>query len=524
MVALRRIQLCAVVGILLTALGDSAQAQAQGRVRIIIGFAQQPGPNQEALVRSVGGSIFHTYWLIPAIAAEVPQVALQALANNPNVARVTLDTVVSAVDAELDAAWGVKRIGSGVVHDAGNKGTGVRVCVIDSGVAYNHADLGTNYLGGYDFVNGDSDPFDDQGHGSHVTGSVLALDNGVGVVGVAPGALVLGYKILDQKGQGYISNAVAALQACISAGGQVTNNSFGTQSDPGPDIKAAYDNAEAMGLVNVAAAGNRTIGTCTSVVFPARYSSVIAVTAVDSNLNIANFSCRGPEAELAAPGVNIYSTVPTGSCANCTSSGYNTLSGTSMASPHVAGVAALVIASGIGDANFNGRINDDVRVRLQQTADDLGTAGRDSNYGYGLVDADEAAPPVPPAPPPTEWTFCASEGGVCAFSGTMEVRYGANGSFVYKTLTDGTPCTNAVFGDPIFGTVKQCAIRSTAPPEWTFCAPEGGVCAFTGTREVRYGANGSFVYKTLTDGTPCTNAVFGDPIFGVVKSCELRSP
>ena len=502
MVAFRRIQLCAVVGILLTSLGHNVQAQAQGRVRVIIGFAQQPGPNQQALVRSFGGSIFHTYWLIPAIAAEVPQVALQALGNNPNVARITLDTVVSEVDAELDAAWGVKRIGSGVVHEGGNKGTGARVCVIDSGVAYNHADLGTNYLGGYDFVNGDSAPLDDRGHGSHVTGSVLALDNGVGVVGVAPEALVLAYKILDQNGQGYISNAVAALQACISAGGQVTNSSFGTDSDPGPDIKAAYDNAEAMGLVNVAAAGNRTRpGTCTSVAFPARYSSVIAVTAVDSNLNIANFSCRGPEAELAAPGVNIYSTVPTGSCADCTSSGYNTLSGTSMASPHVAGVAALVIASGIGDANLNGRINDEVRLRLQQTADDLGTAGRDSNYGYGLVDADEAAPPVPPdpPPPPTAWTFCAPEGGVCAFTGTMEVRYGANGSFFFKTLTGGTACTNEVFGDPIFGTVKQCDIRSTPPPTaWTFCAPEGGVCAFTGTMEVRYGANGSFFFKTLT--------------------------
>ena len=111
----------------------------------------------------------------------------------------------------------------------------------DSGLHLHHADLGTNYLGGYDFVNGDSDPLDDQGDGSHVTGSVLALDNGVGVVGVAPQALVLGYKILDQNGQGYISNAVAALQACISAGGQVTNSSFGTESDSVPDIQGCYD-------------------------------------------------------------------------------------------------------------------------------------------------------------------------------------------------------------------------------------------------------------------------------------------
>src|SRR5690348_9549067 len=97
----------------------------------------------------------------------------------------------------------------------------------------------------------------------------------------------------------------------------------------------------------------------------------------------------------------------------------------------------------------------------------------------------------------SDWTFCAAEGGVCAFTGTTEVRYGANGSYVYKVLTDGTACTNEVFGDPIFGTGKQCSITSTPPPtEWTFCASEGGVCAFAGTREVRYGANGSFFFKT----------------------------
>ena len=127
-------------------------------------------------------------------------------------------------------------------------------------------------------------------------------------------------------------------------------------------------------------------------------------------------------------------------------------------------------------------------------------------------------------PEPTEWTFCAPEGGFCAFAGRAEVRYGANGSFVNQTLTDGTACTNQVFGDPIPGTVKQCAIRPSEPTEWTFCAPEGGVCAFTGTTVVRYGANGFFVYQTLTDGTACTNQVFGDPIPGTAKLCAINAP
>jgi len=126
------------------------------------------------------------------------------------------------------------------------------------------------------------------------------------------------------------------------------------------------------------------------------------------------------------------------------------------------------------------------------------------------------------APPPTDWTFCATEGAPCAFTGTMEVRYGANGSFSVKTFTDGTACTNEVFGDPAPDTPKACAIRiAPAPTESTFCASEGGVCAFTGTMEVRYGANGSFSIKTFTNGTACTNAVFGDPAPDVAKSCSL---
>jgi len=118
--------------------------------------------------------------------------------------------------------------------------------------------------------------------------------------------------------------------------------------------------------------------------------------------------------------------------------------------------------------------------------------------------------------------FCANEGGVCSFSGTREVRYGANGRFFYRTATSSTNCTNGVFGDPISGVGKQCHHRAPPTTGWTQCAGENATCSFSGTREVRYGANGAFAYYTFTTSTPCTNAVFGDPLPGTGKQCSYR--
>jgi len=156
----------------------------------------------------------------------------------------------------------------------------------------------------------------------------------------------------------------------------------------------------------VAAAGNSGTppGKGDNVGYPARWDSVIAVAATDKNDNRASFSSTGPAVELAAPGVAINSTLPGNS--------YGAYSGTSMASPHVAGTAALVIASGITDSNGNGLINDEVRLQLQGTAIDLGDPGRDSKYGYGLVDAAAAAGGgvEPPAnqPPLASFTYTTS--------------------------------------------------------------------------------------------------------------------
>ncbi len=408
--ASKLLQIVVAVSVLVLALGGSSVVGAQGppdKVPVLIGFKALPGPADEDLVRSAGGTIKHRYHLVRAVAASVPQQAIEGLKKNPKVTRVDPDIEVHAIDAELDNTWGVKRIGAGIVHDGGNRGSGVKVAIIDSGVDYTHPDLDANFdpdpqKRGYDFVNNDSDPMDDNGHGTHVAGSEGAEDNNEGVVGVAPEARLYALKVLNAGGGGFYSDVIAALQWAVDNGIQVTNNSYGSSGDPGPIVKAAFDNSYAAGVLNVAAAGNggNCAGTGDSVIYPARWDSVIAVAATNISDGVPCFSSTGPDVELAAPGVAVNSTLLGG--------GYGTKSGTSMASPHMAGTAALVLTSGnLTDQDGDGDVdNVDVRLKLQNTAEDLGLPA--TWVGYGLVDADGAvgsgAPPPPP-PPGTKTAF-----------------------------------------------------------------------------------------------------------------------
>jgi subtilisin len=397
----------ALVAVLLAGLSPSRTADAQidnppsGPVRVLIGFNRPPGAAEEALVRGVGGHVRYTYRLVPAIAATVPGPAIATLQQARGVLRVEPDRTVRKLDhaAELDNTWGVKRIGAGTVHhDSNQLGAStagpVTVAVIDTGVDYNHPELAALFdpaRRGWDFVNGDADPMDDEGHGTHVAGTVAAAKDGVGVVGVAPAVRLYALKVLDHKGSGYWSDIIAALQWAVDHDVQVTNNSYGAGQNPGTTVQQAFAAAEASGLLSIAAAGNS--GNCggkgNSIGYPARYASVVAVTATNSSDGRPCFSSTGAEAELAAPGVSITSTRLGG--------GYVVYNGTSMASPHVAGVAALVIGAGIGDTNGNGRVNDEVRSLLAETAQDLGAAGHDPQYGFGLVNAAAAVGAVAPA-------------------------------------------------------------------------------------------------------------------------------
>jgi subtilisin len=404
--------------------GSGVAAAPPAKAKVLIGFVQPPGLSEQALVKAAGGDIKYTYDIIPAIAASVPENAIPGLLHNPRVTIIEPEVIVQAIDAELDNSWGVKRIGAGDVQALGNNGSGISVAIIDTGLDYNNPEFAGRYAGGYDFVNGDTDPMDDHGHGTHVAGIIAAADNGTGVVGVAPGARIYALKVLDQNGSGSSLDIIAALDwICGDYGNMpkaiITNNSYGSTSYPGTLMQQAFDfSASLWGLLNIAAAGNsgNSSGTGDNVEYPASFSSVVAVAATDINDSRANFSCTGPAVELAAPGVAVTSTVLNGA--------YQSWSGTSMASPHVAGTAALVMASGITDSSGNGFINDEIRARLTSTAKDLGVPGRDVWYGWGLVDAAAAAGVSPPPPPPVienEITVSSLQTGVMTGRGRNKV-------------------------------------------------------------------------------------------------------
>ena len=414
---------------LIISVPTSAAAQGQGNdilTRVLIAFDKPIGPGEQALVRAHGGNIKYSYSIVNAIAATLPAGAIEGLSRNPHVASIDLDDTVFPTDIELDNSWGVRRIGAGDVHASTtlnmNKGAGVKIGIIDSGINYNHPDLNANYRGGYDFYYYDDNPMDVYGHGTHVAGTACAEDNDngsvspkLGVVGVAPECDLYSLRVLSDDGVGYWSDVIAAVQwstgAVVNINGlnvqgvkmDVINLSLGKARNPGSTVKAAFDNAEAQGVVIVAAAGNSGTpsGKGKNVIYPAKFASVIAVGATDSLDKRASFSSTGPEVELAAPGVAVYSMwndnssygdpqpvcrvlLPTPS--DC----YKYGSGTSMASPHVAGVAALVIATGVVNGNGVKGVADEVRKVMNDTAIDLSPAGRDSQYGYGLVSATAA--------------------------------------------------------------------------------------------------------------------------------------
>ena len=268
--------------------------------------------------------------------------------------------------------WGVDNIDAEKTFTVDT--SSIKIAIIDSGIDISHPDLVGNLKGGFNAINPKLSYNDDNGHGTHVAGIIGAAKNTIGVVGVAPQVNIYAIKAFDSSGNGYLSDIIEGINWCIKNRINVINISFGANTDNQifhDTITRAYQ----AGIVIVAAAGNDSSNI---VNYPAAYPEVISVSAVDSSNNIAPFAPIG-KVDVVAPGINIFSTYK--------DSIYGGLSGTSMASAHVTGGAAVLLSvPSKCDINDDGICSPyEMKKRIELTSTDLGLSGKDNIYGSGLI-------------------------------------------------------------------------------------------------------------------------------------------
>jgi len=408
-----------VLGLLVSLFAVPAAAKGNEMVRVVAHIDR--GAFKGDAVKGIGGKIVYEFQLIDAVVIDIPANAVGKLAKLEGVEKVEFDSearlyrggppwATEPTQPAQEIPWGIERVKAPDVWSTttGASNGVIEVAILDTGIDWDHPDLKDNIAWGVSTIGGEvsTDPadwYDGNGHGTHVAGTIAALNNDIGVVGVAPNVEIYAIKVLNDRGSGtYTDIAMGIEQALLGPDGVLDKDNDGIiVGDPDDDaaevismslggpsddeylhdmIKAAYN----YGVVIVAASGNEGDDQPS---YPAIYPEVIAVGATDSNDNVASFSNLQPE--VTAPGVYIPSTYPNDS--------YETLSGTSMATPHVSGVVALIQAAYYNKygkvlpvGTFDDKNTNTVRGILHVTADDLGDAGWDIYYGYGIVRADLA--------------------------------------------------------------------------------------------------------------------------------------
>jgi len=294
--------------------------------------------------------------------------------------------------------WGLWAINMDSAWDEQRNSSSVKVAVIDSGIILDHPDFdssdltedGANFVEtsknedprdyiGNDTITDDTPLDNDGSHGTHVAGIVGALtDNSLGVAGMSWNADLMPVRVLDSTQSGDTFHIAEGIYYAADNGADIINLSLGSTGDP-DHLQEAVGFADREGAVLIAASGNYKDSENDSVYYPAAYSEVIAVGAVDINNNRTDYSTSGPELDLVAPGGNgDYGILSTWGYDGEVKDGYNYMSGTSMASAFVSGAAALLLESGVSSAN--------IKNRLVSTAYDLGNSGKDNEYGYGMLD------------------------------------------------------------------------------------------------------------------------------------------
>jgi subtilisin len=349
--------------------------------------------DQDALLRNFGAVKVKRLNLINSQAVHLPPGVEKHLKRKNEILRIDEDLVITAVFKRTKPKpkrphppcklpeklpWGIQRIYADLVWEV-TTGSMVKVAILDTGIDLNHPDLWRNIKGGINTLRPRKSANDDNGHGTHLAGTVAAIDNDFGVIGVGPEVYLYAVKVLDKKGEGWLSDLIDALDWCIENKMQVVNMSFGSL-EGNQSFHDAIIRAHQAGITMVASAGSN--GEDSGLIeYPAFYPETIAVSAVDEYDNFASFSSYGPQIDLTAPGVNILSTYR--------NAFYETMYGTSMSAAHVTGTVALILTTSPkwgydldGDRMWD---PDEIRERLMDTAENLGL--HPHQQGAGLVRA-----------------------------------------------------------------------------------------------------------------------------------------
>ncbi|GAB7020654.1 S8 family peptidase [Halostagnicola bangensis] len=377
----------ATAGIATAALGSigtaAAQDDAEATSQYNVGHETEAGREH---ARGLAVEVHHEFEALDITTVEVAESNLDALGDHEDIRFVEANAAQSIdlpdsdpdhqlleeLEVEQWNPWGIERVGALVAHELGETGCDVHVAVIDSGIDPTHENLHANIGEGVAFVETTIESSekwaDDFGHGTHVSGTIAALDNDIGVIGVSPSATLHPVKVLDNQGTGTDANIAAGIEYAARQGYDVANISV-TEQETSQTQTEAVRFAHEEGLLVVAATGNEGLP---QVDYPAAHEEAVAVGAIAQDGSLAPFSNTGPEVNLVAPGTAVLSTIP--------GSQYGVMEGTSMATPHVTGTASLLAAHGLS--------TDEIRKILTASAEDLGLGHNEE--GSGLVNANAA--------------------------------------------------------------------------------------------------------------------------------------
>ncbi len=394
---------------------------------------------------------------------ELAEVA--ALRGDPNVLYAEPDYIAHAQpttpnDPYYGSQWGLSKISAPAAWDMATGSSSVIIAIVDTGIDLTHPDLNCadKLMTGWNFVAGNNTPNDDNGHGTHVAGIAAACgNNGAGVAGVAWGVRLMPVKVLDSGGSGYYSDIAAGITYAVDNGAKVVNLSLGGAGSS-TTLADAVQYAHDHGVLVVAAAGNCAQGgsACGNlsnpIMYPAAYPTVLAVAATDSGDNWASFSEHRSYVGVAAPGVSIYSTLRGG--------GYGSMSGTSMATPYVSGLAGLLWSFA---PSFT---VDQIQNTIQSAADDLGAAGKDDYFGYGRINASRTLSSLGLQPSSSQASFLFGDNGGASSARSVVQVTTANPNSITWTAAVSPPVAWLSIAPPASGTVSA----SSPPTQFTLVA------------------------------------------------------